>query len=387
LARPALPARPPRPPLPGWLPRLGGRLLPALCAAAGVLLPLQAGAGPAVPAEVPGEGAVGQGAASAWAWLDRMVRAARRLHYEGTFVYQRGESLVSMRLVHVGPPQGERERLVALNGERREVLRTEEGVVCLTPGRRLVKEGPASALGPLPGLGSAAQELAGHYRIEPRGGGRVAGREAQVLWVSPRDRYRYGYRLWLDRASGLLLRSQLVGDDGRVLEQVLFTSLELRPEPTAAMLAAVEAGSGGWEAAAEERVRTRRLDEGEPWPLEPLGLSWAALRPPPGFRVARRYLHRLEGGEGKGMLPGMLQVVLSDGLASVSVFVEPLREGEPAFHGEAAWGAVHAFGAVVDGHQLSVVGEVPAETVRLVGRSLLEGGGPRGSAEIDEEGR
>ncbi len=344
-----------------------------LWATAGVLLPLQeGGAGSPAASGAAAAEAAGPSASSAWTWLDRMVRAARSLHYEGTFVYQRGERLVSMRLVHVGPPPGERERLVALNGERREVLRTEEGVVCVTPGRRLVKEGPASALGPRPGLGPAAEELAGHYRIEPRGAGRVAGREAQVLWVSPRDRYRYGYRLWLDRASGLLLRSQLVDGQGRVLEQVLFTSLELRPEPTAAMLAAVEVGARDEGAALEERVRTRRLGESEPWPLEPQGLSWAALRPPPGFRVARRYLHRLPDQEEAGML----QVVLSDGLASVSVFVEPLRKGEPAFQGEASWGAVHAFGAVVDGHQLSVVGEVPPETVRLIGRSLLRWGGP-----------
>ncbi len=268
--------------------------------------------------------------------LERMSSALQELSYQGVFVYRRDEDLSAMRVTHIAHKEGEQEVLVTLTGQEREIVRNS---------RRFGSLASSSSMNQL-----AAGRLAGienHYQLDVLGLDRAAGRYAKLVVVMPRDQYRYGYRLWIDRETGLLLKSDLLDSDRRVLEQVMFTSLELLDEPQPAPMG----GPGLSEQDVTMDVQTTRESA-----------SWEVADLPGGFQLAN-----LRPADAKG---GAEHMVFTDGLASVSVFVESAGEDENAFVGVSRMGAVNAFGNVISGHQVTVVGEVPEAAVRRIGLSL-----------------
>lgn len=294
--------------------------------------------------------------AEARTWLDKVVKAAQSNSYQGTFIYRRGDQVMAMDVIHVADKEGERERLVSLSGDKRVLVRSKEGVVCLLPGhkRRTVSTGGFGkpiAGGPF----SKIDAFDDYYHFSVRGGQRVAGRDARLILIEPRDRYRYGYRIWADEQTGLLLQSDLVDENGEAIEQMMFTRMNVVDKPTSAMLEAVTL---------DEDSRAL-LRESQPGPRPVNDLPWRLSGLPAGFSLAESYRHSDRSGRA-----GLEQMVLSDGVASVSVFLEPLAADDEPFVGLSHMGAVHAFGAVLRNYQLTVVGEVPAETVRLIGRAV-----------------
>lgn len=276
--------------------------------------------------------------------LARMAAALRSLSYQGTLVYLHDNRLESLRVVHRVEDGQIQEHLVALNGPIRTLTRGKGGVTCKlsashsisVPGRSLGKDMfPAR----MPDL----RTLQDHYGVYPLGEARVAGRHTQVVGVTPRDRLRYGYRFYLDRESGLPLKSDLMGQRTDPIEQVMFTSLDLLP-------------SQGSASTAGPVPKQRRYG---PEPPVPDLLPWRFDTLPPGFSLVMHNDWRAAGEQ------PVDHFVLSDGLASVSVYVEAgnPREG---LEGGTHIGAVHAVGKRVSGHQITVVGEVPPETVKTV---------------------
>ncbi len=291
----------------------------------------------------------------------RMHQVGRSLDYEGTFVYQHGDQLESLRIVHKAGPDGARERLVSLNGAPREIIRTGSEVHCYLPDENavLIEHRRADDRNFPALLPDSLALLKGNYKIHVGKEGRVAGRQTVSVHIKPRDAYRYGYLLWVDKASGLLLKASLHDERGGVVEQYMFTQVsigkpilesELKPQyPTKGIV---------W----------KRADDQPPAPSTG---QWAAARLPAGFALSARLMR---------MLPARQQpvehLVYSDGLAVVSVFVERTDDAiKPnVLSGLTHMGAVHAFGKVVDGHQITVVGEAPAMTVDMIGESI--GSGP-----------
>ncbi len=296
-------------------------------------------------------------AADAQALFARMHQAGRSLDYEGTFVYQHGDQLESLRIVHKTGAGKVRERLVSLNGAPREIIRTGSEVRCYLPDENavLIEHRRADNRNFPALLPDSLAQLKGHYKIRVGKEGRVAARKAVSVRIKPRDAYRYGYLLWADEASGLLLKASLLDEHGGVVEQYMFTQVsigkpiaesELKPQyPTKGIV---------WQ----------RADEGTPTPSAG---RWTAAHLPTGFSLSARMMR---------MLPARKQpvehLVYSDGLAVVSVFVEKVGdEAKPnVLSGLTHMGAVHAFGKVVDGHQVTVVGETPALTVDMIGESV-----------------
>lgn len=264
--------------------------------------------------------------------LERMSAALQELSYQGVFVFRRDEDLSAMRVIHLAHKEGEREVLLTLTGEAHESVRDS---------RRFGFMGQQVA-----GRLSAIESF---YQLAPVARDRVAGRDAKLIAVAPRDQYRYGYRLWIDDKTGLLLKSDLLGDQGRVLEQVMFTSIELLTEKEKQRLLAESGGQTG------ER------SEGA---AAPAGRSkWSITMVPAGFQLVNSRSTTPQGG--------VAHMIFSDGLASVSVFIEAqLQPAEKAFKGHSSMGAVNAFGNVVNGHQVTVVGEVPEITVKTIGQSI-----------------
>ena len=296
-------------------------------------------------------------------WFERMNRAVHTLDYRGTFVFQHGDRMETMEIVHRVINGEEQERISARSGSAREVLRNRGGITCIQPEKGTVVETPRL---PLHGLGlesdGGVERLAGHYLLKLEPGERVAGRDARKLRIVPRDRFRYGHRLWLDEASALPLKSQLVGDDGEILEQLIFTRLEHGIDIAAEALAPTLAGKRhSWE-----HQKPPAAD------AEPATGEWRVAQLPPGFQLS------LESGHTLPNRPGPVKHLLySDGLASVSVFIERAEEGgEAKRRGGHRVGAVHAFSDRRDGHRITVIGEVPAATVELIGNSLQRSEAP-----------
>ncbi len=301
-------------------------------------------------------------AVPAWAadeagdWLMRMAEAMRKQAYEGTLVYEHGDRLESMSIIHGYIDGQEFERLRVLNGEPFEIIRQGEKVTCVWPAKRrmLVDQRPGDLLAPKPPRD--LRSLPGHYRAELEGTERVAGREARILRIVGEDRYRYGYRMWIDTETGLLLRSDLVGREDMVYERIMFTDIEPldsvsreRFEPS---LQGEEYSRHGDPAAGSARL------ENPEWEMTDL---------PPGFRLVS---HRNQAMPPHG--EAVQHSVYTDGLASASIFVEPADSDAMPLRGLSRMGAVHAFGREIEGHQVTVVGEVPAATVKRIAHGVRQ---------------
>jgi sigma-E factor negative regulatory protein RseB len=296
-------------------------------------------------------------AADPQALLARIQHAAQQLNYDGVFVYQYGDQLESLRILHKVTDDGMRERLVSLNGAPREIIRTVSEVRCYLPDENAVmvehrradrRNFPALLPETLAGLSS-------HYQISTGKGSRVAGRKTESVEIRPRDGYRYGYQLWADQASGLLLRAALLDEQRGLIEQYLFTQVAIGKTISDADLQPENRGRELVWHRAEENSTTATAS------------PWEARRLPPGYVLTTRMQRHLP----KRRHP-VEHLVYSDGLAVVSVFVEPAGESprSAVLTGLTQMGAIHAFGRVVDDHQITVVGEVPATTVDMIAESV-----------------
>ncbi|HXH04393.1 MAG TPA: MucB/RseB C-terminal domain-containing protein [Candidatus Competibacteraceae bacterium] len=300
----------------------------------------------------------GDSDAEAKAWLSRMIQSAGRLNYEGVFVYVQGQHVESMRILQ-NAASG-RQRMIALNGMPREVVVASSGVVCLLPNQRLAMGGAGYRRAPFPPtLPEELDQLEGSYDFKLLGEDRVAGYKVKIVDIRPRDQMRYGYRLWLEDDSAMVLRSALLDERQRILEQIMFTTLRLDTAVDESQLDA---------AAAPDRPTT------EPAPEAVSRSDWVIAELPPGFREVMHTRYRRMGSKAPTE-----HIVLSDGLATISVFLERLAEGDkPVLEGASPIGAMNAYGRVVAGHQALVVGEAPVATVERIATALSrrEGAAP-----------
>ena len=297
--------------------------------------------------------------------LDRMVRASRSLDYIGTFVYRNGSMIRSMKIIHRADAGGSHERLVALSGAPREVIRDGERVTCIFPDdravvitkRRPVRLSPSTAFGPEVAADAAIGEL---YVLTSDGTERVADREASVISVRPKDRYRYGLRLAVGRETGLLLKMELLDSDSTALEQIVYTHLELPASiPDEALKPrASDAGFTRYEAGAAEDAGRDPAVRAEKWTI-----GWL----PDGFRMMDVSYGRIQPGGDV-----VDHRVYGDGLASLSVFIERAPDAGDRIEGPSSVGAVNAYSRVIDEYQLSVVGEVPGIAVERVAASITK---------------
>lgn len=265
--------------------------------------------------------------------LDRMNAALHSLDFQGTLVYLIDNRMETLHLVHRIEQGRVQEQLTSLSGPVRTVTRERGRVICLLPdGRAIRVKSPdrpqLMQSGPID-----PQALTDRYRIQILGNARVAGRDADVVAILPRDDVRYGYQFHLDRATGLPLKSDLIDDQGQAIEQLLFTTIDLsRASAEPAPVPAV----------AEDRV-------------EPSPTHWRFDERPAGFEQASHDV--MDDPQGAKVD----HFVFSDRLSSYSVYIED--DTADGLTGVTRIGAVHAAGRVVDGHQVTAVGEVPAATV------------------------
>lgn len=299
-------------------------------------------------------------------WLDRMSQAMRNLNYEGTFIYWHNNRMEAMRIVHAVKDGNEHERLVALSGPKREVVRTKDSVICVLPstGRMVVNTEFGEGLFPSV-LDSDVSSLESSYELKVLGTDRIARLQSRVIGIKPRDRYRYGYRLWLDVDSALLLKSSLMDHRGRPIEELMFTSINIGSRISDEQLEADREGERVLSVPREQKqqpsaVQSSRPGVGQQRP------NWSLSRTPPGFKLT---MHRRGGLDTKRDI--LEHMVLSDGLASVSVYIAPTSgKSRHPLEGYSELGAVKAYGTVRDDHHITVVGEVPQQTIDRIAQSV-----------------
>lgn len=281
-------------------------------------------------------------------WIGRMLEAAHEVSYQGEVVHLHGRKVQSMEITYRSEGDHGIERLLMLDGPPREVIRDGKRVTCIVPDGRESLAGQRVPRNPFPGKHWRTDEsIEAHYEFLDLGEDRVADRQCRVIGIKPRDAMRYGYRLWIDVETGLLLKSELVDEEGQVIEQVAFTRIELPDE------------------IGPERVRPTLSGDTLHWDVSSQvpaveKTSWTITEVPDGFTI--KVPHERSRG--------VIQQVITDGLASISVFVAPQTPARESLRGLSRMGAVSAFGTVVDGWQVTVVGEVPPAAVRTIGESL-----------------
>lgn len=297
--------------------------------------------------------AAAQAQKDAMYWLQRVATAAQKLNYSGTFVYQSGSRTETSRIAHRVEGGREVERIEALDGSPREVIRNDDEVKCFLPEDRLLiieRRSPRRAFPALLPTGFGA--LSDHYVLRKGPAGRVAGLESQVIVVEPKDEFRYGHQFWIDSQSGLLLKAVLLDERGEVLETFSFTEIRIGGPVAPETLA-----SRFDKSTAEWQVRHARANEAR---SESSG--WILRSPLPGFRKVSEMKRQSGAGEPEGT-----HMVFSDGLAAVSVFIDTLPPGKASPQtGRFSLGAINVHKRIVGEHLLVVMGDVPPVALKRI---------------------
>ena len=282
--------------------------------------------------------------------LTRVVHAARGLNYTGTYVYQRGSQVDSFQLVHIDDDKGEAERRESLDGPPKLMLLDGDRITCYMPDAKYVNLDRHSVTELFPDLlPDNLNDLLSWYRVEDAPGERVAGMDANVLWLQPRDQLRYPYKLWYDNNSGLLLKAAVMSPQGpEALEMFAFTQVDivntlsrnqLRPHLK-------EADFKAFSSAHSQDNVAPQIPE-----------HWDVHGVPAGFRLVK-VVRQQQPGRGE-----KLHLMYSDGLAPISIFIEPLQSNEKPMVGMSVKESTHILAKVIGSYQLIVLGEAPEATI------------------------
>ena len=292
-------------------------------------------------------------------WLQRLQLASRRRAYMGTFVVSVGSDMASARIWHVCDGEQQMERVETLTGAPRSTFRRNDQVLTFFPDSRVAVAERRESFGLFPNLlQSGDASIARFYSLLAAGHERVAGFEADVVQLRPRDKLRFAYKIWTEKKTGLVVKLQTLDVHGQVLEQAAFSELQLDAPVSMARLSQMMSNTDGYQVETPDLVKTTAAAEG-----------WALKAPVPGFQPMSGY-RRSVASTAEGRHDSTLQWIFSDGLATVSLFLEdfdPRRHGQP---GAQALGATHTLTRRIGDWWLTAVGEVPPQTLQVFAQAL-----------------
>lgn len=308
-----------------------------------------------------GQALAESGGRTDWSWLTSSLAAAHRANFSGTFVYQHGNRVETSRLIHLVEPGGEYSHLESLDGPHRELVSHGKQTWYLLDDRqavRMVKQGERRAFPDV--LPEHLADLSQRYLIVEAERVRIAGYDTQAVIFQPRDALRYARKVWIHRDSGVVLKAATLNEKNAVVEQYAFTQLELGGNPDRSWLASSNAliQAAGGQAAAN-------------WQMLPESAGWVVDQLPAGFARVAELRRQLRDKQ-----PPTLQMVFSDGLAGVSVFVDVARGDEAESNGLSSHGAVNLYRRLLaDGSfRITVVGDAPPRTVMQIAESVRYAG-------------
>jgi sigma-E factor negative regulatory protein RseB len=286
-----------------------------------------------------------------------MSQSVDVVNYEGTMVHFLGGDTSVLEVTQRVDGERVTERIRSEDDDR-ELIRDDGAVTWFFREQRAVPierpDRPAAGGHALSGrLKRATRVNDTYYNVAFAGSERVAGRDARILVIRPKDSYRYGYRLWLDRSTAMPLKTQLLSSDGGILEQILFTRLVIHDHMPDGAVRPSRAGAGPSPPLAVARRAPPRA-----W------AEWEAARVPPGYALMGHHDRAPSSSTS-----GLHHLVYSDGLATVSLFVEPAVAAAEQAEGLSQVGASNAYITTVDGYMVTAIGEAPVETVEMLARS------------------
>ncbi len=291
--------------------------------------------------------------------VDRMVNATKNLDYEGTFVYIRGNNMDVMQILHKKDDSGEREKLLTLTGHAREIIRNNDTVTCIFPDKQEVMVERTRTQGFTSRIPEAIDLIAAYYEFSTVGEERIAGRDSWVVKIIPKDEFRYGYQLWIDKENDLLLKSEMQDDQGMSLETVMFTELRVLESIDDERFKPSIAGN---EFTWHQFNQRESLDEEN----QDMNNLWQVTWMPDGFR-------QNSPGEriSSNTDSSMDHMIFSDGISTVSIFIERLNSVNPIKNGALNMGGVNVYSTIAGNYQITAIGEVPQPTVIRMADSVI----------------
>jgi sigma-E factor negative regulatory protein RseB len=320
-------------------------------------------------------------------WLKVMAFAAHQTDFSGTFVYQYGDHVETSRITHIADVDGEHGRLESLDGPRREIIRHNDKVWCdigfgkvRIEQRQDGREFPAL-------LPEQLTLLSKNYVILPAEEVRLAGFHAHAIIFQPKDNLRYLHKMWADSVSGLLLKSEVLDERGSVIEQYSFTQLSIggnidrswivRDQPPADSMPNDAHHPHNYD---QNSHHPHSMNELQPDTiprsivnqdrkrLPPAASGWRVDALPAGFKKVAEVSRKLRGRD----VPAV-QLVFSDGLAGISVFIEKMDNDDDDHPGLSSQGVIQVYSRLLNDQLITVVGEVPPRTVMQVADSVRKG--------------
>jgi len=289
-------------------------------------------------------------------WVQKMSSAMRNLNYQGDFVYMHENQLESMRISHFKDANGEKERLISLNGEAREVIRDNQNLTCIWPSSRkvVVDYSRKNTFSPI-FIPEDIARLEKFYDMKMLDNDRVAGMSTVVVHIDPRDKYRYGMKFWINDQNGLMMKSSLINEDGKVVEEVMFTSLKLFDGDEKLVIDTMPK--------IDENFTLVRYHSGDSSKSFAADNAWQLANAPGGFWRESVLKRKIPGTD-----HFVQQMVYTDGLASLSIFIE--KKTGLSSGGMSSMGAVNAFIRILNDYSVTAIGEVPAITVKQLAESV-----------------
>ena len=286
-------------------------------------------------------------------WLGKMAGAVQSTNYEGTVIRTRNSNSEVLKVVHVVTDGVIREKVVVQEGNGLEIIRNGNEVQCILPDKKsvLVEEwnDQSTLFSTLP---STDIRFGSEYDVSIVRTERVAGRKAVLLAIRPHDEYRFGHRIWLDSETGFPLQTKLIGGEGDAIEQVKFVDISLDKEIHSSALApSISTEDFRWFTSPKRTI------------TQTVSTDWSSDDLPPGFRVISAHDEELPGSDGP-----VTHILYSDGLANVSVFIEPAKGKKSARRSRV--GASNSFSIQLGNHRVTAVGEVPAQAVEQIASSM-----------------
>lgn len=280
-----------------------------------------------------------------------MSNALKKLNYQGNFVHLQNGNVESMSIVHSNDNGGELEYMLSLNGEAREIYRNRALVTCIWPSSKSVIVSESKSRQIIPDVDETLTN-GDSYQLTMGEPDRVAGIDTHVIEIKPRDAYRYGYRFWVDKDTKMLLRSMLIDSKNNTLEQVMFTDITYPEAIPAEQFATPGKKIATYKTQTAPKVTLNEKQDRVAFETLPIGYA----------EISETY-------QAKPLSERpMSHVMLSDGMASVSVYVEyidkTIQNDVPL--GVSSMGAMNAFTRSLDSALITVVGEVPPTTVESI---------------------
>lgn len=286
-------------------------------------------------------------------WLQRIANAAHQLNYSGHFVYQHGQTTEASRIVHLGGPHGEQEKISMLDGPPRQLYRDKDEVYCFNASDSTVVITKPRVKRRFPAL--LPEEVAGlreYYNVRLGEQHRIAGRDTQQIILEPKDGFRYGHRLWADTKTALLLKASTWNEKKDIVDQFAFTQITIGGAINRNDVKPPLNGKKVVRSTGEGNPNGAAIDPG-----------WEVGTVPPGFKRVVAMKRVLPGAH----MP-VNHIVYSDGLAAASIFIEPASANTD--WGLAHQGAIHVFTRRLGDQQIKVLGEVPAATVTQIAEAV-----------------